>query len=310
MNFIDIFTPELLASAIRISTPLIFAAMGGLLCVKAGVFNIALEGFMLIGAFFAIVTIEVSGGNVWIGILSGMIAGLFASLIYSFCVLGLSANHVISSIGMNLFAAGLTATTLKLAFDTSGTLRPTAVEQIKDISLPLIASIPVVGEAIGRHSPIVYISAIVVLLTYVLMMKTPFGLAIRSVGENPEAALTAGIKPKKIQFLAITWSGVLCGLAGAYLSSIQVSQFVENMTQGRGFTAFIAIVFGAYKPVLVFLAALLFGLFEALGIRFELMGFGIPPSLLKTFPYVLALIVLIITSILRSRKNLATSIRT
>ncbi|MEL7626313.1 MAG: ABC transporter permease [Anaerolineaceae bacterium] len=305
----SILTPELLAASIRIAAPIILAAMGGLLCVKAKVFNIALEGFMLIGAFFGIMAIEFSGGNVWVGLLAGAVSGVLASFIYSFCVLKLSTDHVITSIGMNLLASGLTATLLRLVFDTSGTFRPTAIARIPEIQIPFLVNVPVLGEALGHHSPIVYISFLVVILTYVLLMKTPFGLAIRSVGEHADAARTAGIHPEKVQFLAITWSGALCGLAGAYISSILVSQFIENMIQGRGFTAFIAIVFGGYKPFYGLLAALLFGFSEALGIRFELIGFGIPPSIIKTFPYLLSVIVLVVSSIIRSRNKLSTSIR-
>lgn len=308
-DVLAILTPELLAASIRIATPLILAAMGGLLCAKAKVFNIALEGFMLIGAFFAIMAIQFTKGNVWAGLLAGTLSGILASFLYSFCVLKLSTDHVITSIGMNLLASGLTATLLRLVFNTSGTFRPEVITRVEEVQIPLLIKVPVLGEALGHHSPIVYISFLVVILTYIMLMKTPFGLAIRSVGEHADAARTAGIRPERIQFLAITWSGALCGLAGAYLSSILVSQFIENMVQGRGFTAFIAIVFGAYKPFYAFLASLLFGFSEALGIRFELIGLGLPPSIIKTFPYLLSVVVLVASSIFRSRHNLSTSIR-
>ncbi len=307
MTLLNLLTPELLAASIRIATPLVLAAMGGILCIKAKVFNIALEGFMLIGSFFAVVAIELSGGNVWIGLLAGMVSGIVASLVYSWCVIKLSTDQVIASIGMNLLALGLTASLLKIIYDTSGTFRPTIINKIPDIEIPLLAQIPILGPALGKHSPIVYISFAIVIITYLLMMKTPFGLAVQSVGECADAARTAGIRPEKIQFLSITWSGALCGLAGAYLSSILVSQFIENMVQGRGFTAFIAIVFGGNNPFFTFLAALLFGFSEALGIRIELLGMGLPPSILKMFPYILSVLVLVISSIVRSRRRMSAS---
>ena len=308
MDFHSLFSPELLAASIRIATPIILAAMGGLLCIKARIFNIALEGFMLISSFFAIVAIQFLGGSAWIGLGAGILAGIITSLIYSYCVIKLKTDQVITSIGINVLALGITAYLLKIIFDTSGTIRPSTLIKIENIEIPFLVNVPFLGEVLGKHSPVVYLSFLVVIVTHLLLMKTPFGLAVQSVGENPDAARTAGIKPENIRFLVITWSGALSGLAGAYLSSVLISQFVENMTQGRGFTAFIAIVFGAINPFYTFLAALLFGFSEALGIRIEIIGAGFPSTILKMFPYVLSILVLVVSSIVHSRRKVTMSL--
>lgn len=297
MNILNnLINPELFASTIRISTPIILAAMGGLLCMRARVFNIALEGFMLIGAFFAIVVIEWTHGNAWLGLLGGIISGIITSFLYAFVIIRLKADQIIVGIAINLFGYGLSSFLLMALFNSPGVYRPTIINKIPDLNIPLLKDIPYIGDTFAHYSPIVYFSFLMVIVTFIVLYKTPFGLAVQSVGEEPEAARTAGIRPEIIQLLVIIWSGALCGLAGAYLSSGIVSEFVENMVQGRGFTAFTAIVFGANNPIWTFLASILFGFADALGIRIEIMGSGMPASILKMFPYILSIIVLTIGS--------------
>jgi simple sugar transport system permease protein len=302
-KFAGLINADLFASSLRIGAPLILAALGGLMCMKARIFNIALEGFMLIGSFFAIVVVALTGGNVWLGLLGGVLAGILTSLLYALVVIRFNADVIVSGIAINLFSLGITAYLLKTFYGTSGAYRPEVMNKIPNIALSKWIHIPFLGDAFFDHSPIVFFSIFMVLVTYTLLYKTPFGLAVQSVGEQPLAARTAGIRPETIYLLVIIWSGALSGLAGAHLSTGIISEFTENMVQGRGFTAFTAIVFGGNHPVWTFLACTLFGFADALGIRIEITGMGLPSSILKMFPYLLSVIVLTISSAIRAKQQ-------
>jgi simple sugar transport system permease protein len=280
---------------IRIATPIILMALGGLLCQRAGVFNIAMEGFALIGAFFGVAFVQISGGNVYIGFLGAMVLGLLFSAIFALFVTRFKANHIIASIAMNMLGLGLTSYLLRALFDVQGRLAPDTINKLPLITIPVIKDIPILSSLSGQ-SVITYITIILVILVYIMLFKTKTGLSICAVGESENAATTAGIKPNKVRWLVILISGVLCGLAGAYLSTVIVSQFSENMVAGRGFTAFTAFAFGNAHPIWSSLVGLLFGIAEAIGIRIELAGIAVSPSIIKMFPYALAIIALTISS--------------
>jgi len=190
----------------------------------------------------------------------------------------------------------MTSYLLRAAFDVQGRLKPAVIHKLEPVALPLIDKIPFIGKAISGHSIVTYFSIVLVVLTYILLFRTETGLKICAVGESEDAARTAGIRPDRIRWLVVLLSGAFCGMAGFYLSTEIVSQFSENMVQGRGFTAFTAVVFGAAHPIAVWLVTLLFGLADAIGIRIELAGTGIPPSIIKMFPFVLAIVALTISS--------------
>jgi len=286
---------DILSSMIRIATPIILMALGGLLCQRAGVFNIAMEGFALIGAFFGVTFVQISGGNVYIGFLGAMVLGLLFSAIFALFVTRFKANHIIASIAMNMLGLGLTSYLLRALFDVQGRLAPDTINKLPLITIPVIKDIPILSSLSGQ-SVITYITIILVILVYIMLFKTKTGLSICAVGESENAATTAGIKPNKVRWLVILISGVLCGLAGAYLSTVIVSQFSENMVAGRGFTAFTAFAFGNAHPIWSSLVGLLFGIAEAIGIRIELAGIAVSPSIIKMFPYALAIIALTISS--------------
>ena len=291
-----LFDPDIFASSLRIATPLILTAMGGLLCMRARIFNIALEGFMLVGAFCAIVFVDLTNGNAFMGLLGGLIAGLLTSAIYALALIRFKADQIVAGIAINVLGFGGTSFFLKTLFGISGAYRPETLHKLAAIRIPLLSNVPILGPALSVHVPTVYFALLMVVITFILLFKTPFGLAVQSIGEHPDAARTAGIRPWVIQTLVILWSGALSGLAGAHISTSIVSEFTEGMIQGRGFTAFTAIIFGAEHPLWSFIACLLFGFAEALGIRIEISGLGLPPSILKMFPYILAVLVLTISS--------------
>ncbi|MEL7589770.1 MAG: ABC transporter permease [Anaerolineaceae bacterium] len=298
----SLFDIDLLAATFRIMTPILLAGLGGVFCWKASIFNIGLEGFMLIGSFFAIYLADMTG-NIWLGLLGGVISGIFLSLIFAIATLIYKANELIVGIAINLMAYGLTSFLLRNVFGASGVYRPINLEPLPKIYLPFLENVPFLGPALNGQTPLVYVSLLFILITYLLLYKTPFGLSVRCIGENEEAARTAGINSIKIKLLSIIWSGALCGLAGAHLSTGYVFEFSENMVQGRGFTAVSAIVFGGADPSLTFIASLVFAFADAFGFRLQLESFGIPPELMKMFPYLLAIIVITISSAIRQKRN-------
>lgn len=293
---------DLFAAVLRISTPILLVALGGLLSLKARIFNIGVEGFMIMGCFFSIFVVDRTG-NLWLGLLGGAFAGMALSAIYGLAVIHFKANAIIASVGVNFLGAGLTTFLLRPIFNTSGAFRPPDMQPFPVVNIPLIKDIPFLGQVLSGHTPLIYGALLLVVITQILLFKTPLGLAIQSVGENPDAVRTTGINPTRIMWFVILWSGIFSGLGGAHLATGYVSAFSEDMTSGRGFTAFTAIVFGAENPIFTFLACLVFGFADAFGIRLELQGFGLNPSLIKMFPYLLAVLVLTISSIIRLRRQ-------
>lgn len=196
---------------------------------------------------------------------------------------------------MNTLGTGLTAFLLRAIFGVQGAYSPDQIHKLSMIQIPVIKDIPILNCLSGQ-SIVTYLAIVLVIVFYIVLFKTKMGLSIRAVGESEEGAKTAGIRPAVVKWQVILISGALCGLAGAYLSTISVSQFSENMIQGRGFMAYTAFVFGGSHPVFASLVSLLFGLTDAIGIRVELMGLKVSPSIISMFPYIFAIIALAISS--------------
>lgn len=273
----EIFTIALIWSTIRLSTPLILAALGGLFSERSGVINIALEGMMLAGAFTA-AAVTYAAGNPFVGLLAGMGAGLLIAAIHAVACIRYRADQVVTGTAINILMIGLPPFLSGAFFLSSG-----STPQIpKDHLIP--------------WSPIV-IAFILVPLTWYVLYKTPFGLRLRSVGENPEAADAAGVRVAQMRYAGVLLSGILAGIGGAYLSIGQSSLFTRNMTSGRGFIALAALIFGKWRPVQTMLACLLFGFTEAVTIQMQGVvklpsGDDIPIQFIQMVPYLLTIIVL------------------
>lgn len=284
----DIFTLSLIASTIRLATPLVLAALGGLFSERSGVINIALEGKMLAGAFTAAAvthaaetSLHLGDASPWVGLLAGMLAGLFIAVIYAVACIKFKADQVVSGAAINILMIGMPGFLSGAFFLSSG-----STPQIpKDYLLP--------------QSPIIIAITILVLVAAIwyVVYKTPFGLRLRSVGENPEAADAAGVSVSKIRYWGVLLAGILAGMGGAYLSIGQSSLFTRNMTAGRGFIALAALIFGKWKPLPTLLACLLFGFTEAVSIQMQGVfklpsGDDIPVQFIQMVPYVLTIVVL------------------
>jgi len=284
----DLFTISLIASTIRLATPLVLAALGGLFSERSGVINIALEGKMLAGAFTAAAVTHAADtrlgmGNAspWIGLLAGAIAGLFIAVIYAVSCIRFKADQVVSGAAINILMIGMPGLLSGAFFLSSG-----STPQIpKDHLLP--------------QSPWIIAIAVIALVAgiWYVVYNTPFGLRLRSVGENPEAADAAGVSVSRIRYSGVLLAGILAGIGGAYLSIGQSSLFTRNMTAGRGFIALAALIFGKWRPVQTLLACLLFGFTEAVSIQMQGVfklpsGEDIPVQFIQMVPYVLTIVVL------------------
>jgi general nucleoside transport system permease protein len=276
----------LLAATLRYATPLLFAALGGLFSERSGVINIALEGMMLMGAFFAIWGADIT--NSWIGgLLVAILAGGALALIHAVFAISLNADQIVSGTALNFLALGLTGYMFVDIYGTEGT--PENLPEVPDVTLPLIKDIPFVGDVIGQMNLLVWLGLLAVLLTWVVVFRTPAGLRLRSVGENPRAAETAGLSPVRIRYLAVIGSGMLASLGGAYLSIGFVHSFANNMTAGRGFIALAALIFGRWRPGGALAATLLFGFGSALAQRLPVFSPS-AATLFQALPYILTLI--------------------
>jgi ABC-type uncharacterized transport system permease subunit len=278
----------LFASMFRYATPLTFAAIGGMFSERSGVVNIGLEGMMLTGAFFGILGADKAGS--WaVGVLVAMLAGGLLALIHAFFSIHLRADQIVSGTAINFLALGITGYFYIDIYGQNGT--PGDVAAIPDVTIPGLKNVGFIGPAIGTLNLMIWISFAVIILSYIVMFKTPIGLRIRSVGEHPRAADTVGISVYATRYGAVCLSGVLAAMGGAYLSIGFVNSFGENMTAGRGFIGLAALIFGNWRPFGAFGAALLFGFSSALAQRLgSVPSWGSYAVLFQALPYVLTLI--------------------
>ncbi|MEI8216050.1 MAG: ABC transporter permease [Eubacteriales bacterium] len=286
-----IFSASFGYGVIRVTTPILFAAMGSLIADKAGVINIALEGTMLVSALTGVV-VSAATQNVWFGLLAAMVAGGLVGLLLAYFALNLKTDVVLSGIAINLMASGGTIFALYLVAHDRGISSSLNSGVLPKIPLPFIDQIPVIGAIFSNHNVLTYASIISVILVYIFLYKTPLGLKVRAVGENPDAADSVGISVIKVQYIALVLSGVLAGLGGAYMSMGYVSWFAKNMTAGRGFIALAAEAMGGANPLGTFLTSLLFGFADALSNN--LQSLSVPAEFIQTIPYVATIIGLVI----------------
>ena len=294
---LSVLSVSLFASTIRAATPLMLAALGGIFSERSGIVNIALEGIMLIGAFFAMM-ISYFGAQMGLPPLVSALAGLMGAVVFGFLIsmihavvsIRFHADQVVSGVAINILAVGLTGFLLQFIFNTSG--NSPSVPNLAAMPIPLLSKIPVLGDIFFNQSLIVYIALLAVPLSAFVLFRTPLGLRIRAVGEHPKAADTVGINVLKLRYLGVGLSGILGGLGGAFLSIGQLNIFTEGMTNGRGYIALAAVIFGKWNPWGALGACLLFGFADAVQISLQNAGVNIPSDFLLMLPYILTLIAL------------------
>lgn len=281
----------MLASTLRMGTPIALTALGGLTSERSGVVNIGLEGIMLASAFGAVLGSYLTG-NPWIGVLTAILVGVLISAIHSVISITWGGNQSVSSMALVLLATGFSGVGLKAVFGQQG-----SSPQVPSLEhTPILSSIPVVGGLLSDLSPFVYIAFLALILIHCMFKYTPLGLRIITVGENPKAAETAGLSVHKIRYFSVILSGVLGGLGGAFLSLGQMNLFQEGMVAGRGYLALGAVTMGRWSPIGAFASSMFFGLFSAIQLYVQTIpGNPVPSEFIQMIPYLASLLVLAVS---------------
>ena len=290
---------QILDFTLQNATPVILAALGGLLTDQAGILNIGMEGMMLMGCFFG-VAFSFLFASSGIGVLAAVLIGILMGLFFALFVVKLKSDEFIIGMTLNTFASGLTAFLLRSVFHQTGTWTSADIVALPKIHIPGLENIPVLGDVLSGQSVFVYVSWLLVFLVWMFLYRTPYGFWMRAAGEHPEALETAGVSPVKMKVWAAVICGILCGIAGAHLSMGNVHMFAEDMTANRGFIAFACVVFGMSNPPKVFLAALLFGFLQAIGLNLQAV---IPPDITAAIPYFVTILMLVYITISASTRK-------
>jgi ABC-type uncharacterized transport system permease subunit len=282
-------TADLWRATLEAAALLLLPALGGVISERSGVVNIAMEGMMLTGAFFSVVA-ALAWHNPWLAALVGIVAGGLMALIHAVVSIRFRADQIVSGIAINIFAAGLTVFLVNRIYGLQDVGHVPASQLLPYVSIPLLDQIPFLGRVFFQHNVIVYAAIVLLVVVQIVLFRTRLGLRIRAVGEHPQAADTAGINVYAIRYGAVITSGLLSGLAGAFLAIGISNTFVPNMTDGRGYIALAAMIFGKWTPIGAFVACLIFGLGQAI---YDNNSFiHVSPYLLSMLPYILVLIVL------------------
>lgn len=279
-------------SIIRLSIPIVLTALGNMFCLQAGIMNLGADGMMISGAFGAAVTSYLTG-NPWLGVLVGMLCGAVIGMVHSLISVEFGGMQNISGLGLNMLAAGLTSFFCRSMFHTALTPNVASIQ-----SMPWLSGIPVIGPVLSQFSPILLLLIAVFLLCCYIMNRSVAGLRIVAVGSDPQTVETAGINVWRLKHICVVCCGALAGLAGAYLSVGQLNIFMENMTNGKGMLAVIAVTIGRRRPMRTVIVALLFGVFDALQLQIQISSgsTNIPPELIQIIPYAAAILAMVFAS--------------
>ena len=297
-----IMTPDFFFAILRITAPILFATLGAVVGEKAGVSNIGLEGIMMMSALFGSLTAYWTGS--WaVGLLVALVVGVLEALLMGFFAFNLKTDIILTGIAVNMIGSGGTLFLVKVITQqtegkalASTTSLITAVHQIPSWNIPIIKDIPVLGDILSGHCILTYVAFLLVFLTWVLLYKTPLGLNIRSVGENPNAAASVGVSVLKIKYIAIAFSGLMAGFGGAFMSMYYAMGWSLDMVAGRGFIALAAQAMGGGEPLGSMLSALIFGFAQALSIKVS--SKGIDSNLVTPIPYLVTILGLVIFALI------------
>lgn len=273
---------------VRTGTPLLLVALGELVCEKSGVLNLGQEGMMLFGAVIGFI-VALSTGNLWLGVLLAMAAGMLLSMLFAAVALGFNANQVATGLALTIFGVGLST-----FVGAAWVGKPLA--GFEPIAIPLLSEIPLIGRMLFTQDVLVYLSFALFGLVAWVLLKSRIGLIIQAVGENPDAASAMGLPVLRVRTLAVLFGGAMAGLAGGYLSLAYTPMWAENMTAGRGWIALALVVFASWRVFRVLLGAYLFGLASIIHLVAQGIGLSIPSNLLAMLPYVATILVLVLLS--------------
>ncbi|MBT7122810.1 MAG: ABC transporter permease [Clostridia bacterium] len=288
MGWVEV-TTGFLSATIAMGTVLLLACIGEILTEKSGVLNLGLEGMMIVGAVFAFIVVQTTG-NLVLAIAASLLAGALMGLIHAFITVTLKASQVVSGLALTIFGVGLANF---LGQNYVGTVR---VASLQAIPIPLLSEIPIIGEALFNQSILVYVSILLVPISWILIYRTRAGLKLRAVGENPSSADSLGINVFATRYIYTLIGGALTGLAGAYLSIGFNSSWMDSITAGQGWIAVALVIFATWNPIKAMLGSYLFGFILILGLRLQAFGIEIPEMLFTMLPYIFTIVVLIFST--------------
>ncbi|MEP9374438.1 ABC transporter permease [Mesorhizobium sp. KR1-2] len=289
-----LFTASFWVAAIRIASPLIFATMGELICERAGVLNLGIEGIMTVGAFAGWFTVY-SGGDLWTGVAVAALAGAMFGLLHATLTVPLGLSQHVVGIGVTLLATSLTYFTYRLALPQVTT--PPKIEPFQPLPIPGLSKIPVLGEALFSQTPLTYLAFVTVAVVAWMLYRTPIGLAVRAAGENPSAVEAQGISVTGIRMGAVMVGSALMAVGGAFLTMSAFNSFFFEMINGRGWICIALVVFGSWRPGKALLGAILFAAFDAYQIRLQQISGGVVPyQVFLMMPYALSILALILVA--------------
>ncbi len=295
----DVFTIALLQNTLRTATPIVLAALGVLMTEHVGIMNIGMDGMMLASAFFAVVGSYFLGS--WVGgLAAALICGVLLGLFFGVFVVKFKSDEFIIGVALNIFAGGLTVFLLRTIFGVKGAFSNPGIVPLPKFTWPALESVPVIGPLLSGNTLLVYVSWLLVFLCWVFIYRTPQGFWLRAAGEHPASLRSAGVNPARMKYLASVLCGVFAGLAGAHLSLGYLTMFTEGMSASRGFIAVACVIFGAASPPRAFLAALLFGFIDALGLRLQSVGFN--SNLTAMAPYLVTVVMMVVVVERKRRK--------
>jgi simple sugar transport system permease protein len=293
MDALDLFASAgLWAAVLRIATPLLFGTLGALICERAGVLNLGIEGIMTFGAMIGWMTVY-QGGDLWLGILAAALGGAAFGLLHALLTVPLGLSQHVTGLGITLFASSLTYFIFRLSVPVSGS--PPTIVPFQVLHIPGLSDLPFLGEALFNQTAPTYLAiALAVILAFALQ-RTPLGLAVRIVGENPHAAEAQGIDPIRVRIAAVVFGSALMGVGGAFLTLSAFNSFFPTMIQGRGWVCIALVVFASWRPERALLGALLFALFDAYQLRLQhVVGKAVPYQLFLMIPYLLSIAALLV----------------
>ena len=296
----EIFTASLFASTIRLATPYLFATLGETIGQRSGVLNLGLDGMMLMGAFFAFLVAYLTGSLI-LALIVAILLGALMGLVMAFISVTMQAEQGISGIGVYLFGLGMSQLLFQKFIGT-----PRTIDGFPKIAIPVLSDIPVFGEIFFNQNFLVYLAFALVPIVWFVLQRTNFGLMIRAVGQNPEAADAMGISVARVRYTTLILGGILASIAGASLSTALINTFQQNLTGGMGFIAVALVYFGGWRPTGALIGSLLFSFVNALQLQISVVGVGIPAEFAVMSPYIITLIALIFASKRRDKPDALT----
>lgn len=290
-EILSLFTQDFFYATVRMASPIILAAMGEVFLQRSGIINLGMESMVIFGAFFGVLGSAMTG-NGWMGLGFAMLAGALTGLIYGFIVITLRANQSVTGTAFNIIGLGLTSFLARVIWGIREL--PVQVDPIKSLPIPLLSDIPIIGQVLFNHSPLVYIAYLMVGFAVFVLYKTTWGLKIRAAGENPRAASTVGINVYAWRYACAILAGTLAAMGGSILSLSQLNMFVDGMSGGRGYFALATVILGQWHPIGTAIGGLVFGAGNALQMRLQTFGVAIPSDLLLVIPFVLSFLAVVL----------------